>query len=377
MPDTPMDPSLLVDTLADLFPHKSRSELYGRLVSCDRIDVVIDDLIQEQEHASSVASSEIRQLQLLFPGTDSRKLERVLKENENDVELAIEAIMLKDASVNELGMLTGLLEAVLEPYLQKNPCRMLALADIMCNYRKKKKVKRSRVQDSRNASSISIVKDQRQSFDESGKEISELRQLVYEHQPLQQLNFVFLVKCLEFFEGAVDRVLRVAYMFVDHDVVQLTYEKSLNLHVAFKPELKAAEVLKQAKLPQKSWTLSPSASTRLQNPTADEMRDKIRPPLHSALVDLHGLMVGEAVDLAKQRVIQWWAQETEERQAHGILSKFGSKAQFVDPLEVIVGRGLHSSGGPKLRKPVMKMLDSNNFIYREEIGRFSVLGKRT
>lgn len=372
----PMDLEQLVETLADLFPHKPRSELLERAASCDRIELVIEDLIQEQDLPDSSASSDVGRLQSLFPDTEVKELKRHLSENDNDVQKTVEALVNEDPSLRELKTVTGLTEDDLKPYLQNNPCRMLALAEIMCKHRKKKKVKRSRVQDSRNAASISTVKENRYVCDEAGEEVKSLRQEVYEHQPLQQLNFAFLIKCLEFFEGDVERVIRVAYLFVDLNAVALTFNKHLDLHVAFKPELKAADVLKTAKEPQ-SWKFTTTLSMNRPKPSANGVKSEYKLPSPSNLVvDLHGYQVKEAVELAKGRLMQWWAEEMEERQAHGILSKFGTKAQFLEPLDVVVGRGLHSSGGPKLRKPVMKMLENNRFVFVEEIGRFRVIGKQ-
>lgn len=372
-----MDLEQQVETLADLFPHKPRSELLERATSCDRIELVIEDLIQEQDLPDSSASSDVGRLQLLFPDADQKELERLLSENRNDVQKTVEVLVAEDASILELKTITGLTEDVLKPYLQNNPCQMLALAEIICKYRKKTKVKRSRVQDSRNAASISTIEEKRYVCDEASEDVKKLRQEVYEHQPLQQLNFAFLIKCLEFFEGAVEKVILVAYFFVDQNAAALTYNKHLDHHVALKPDLKAADVLKTAKAPQKEWRFITTLSKDRPKPSTNGMKSEYKLPSPSKLVvDLHGYHVEEAVELAKRKLMEWWAEEMEERQAHGILSKFGTKAQFLEPLDVVVGRGLHSSGGPKLRKPIMKMLENNRFVFEEEIGRFCVIGRQ-
>lgn len=372
-----MDITSLVDTLADLFPYKARSELLERAASCDRIELVIEDLIQEQACTNDNGPSGLLQLQQVFPDASRERLERLLKENDSDVEKTVEAMMTQDASIEELKMVTSLLEDVIEPYLQKHSCRMLVLADLLCNHRRKKKVKGSRIQDSRNASSRFVIKELGYVFNGDSPETEELRREVENNPPLQQVNFAFLLKCLVFFEGEVDRVLRVAYLFVDHGVTDLTFNESLGLHVAFELDYKASDVLREAKAcPPKTWKFTPAVTmspNQVQRPVGKPQTPVL--PVSSSKVDLHGLHVGEAVQAAELRVFQWWNEEVDARQSHGILSKFGSKALFVDPLDVIVGRGLHSAGGPKLGKAVKKMLDSNRFIYREEVGRVVVTGR--
>lgn len=372
-----MDPLTLVETLADLFPHKPRSELLSRVTSCDRIELVIDDLIQEQNE--SQGTPELMKLRNVFPTESEGRLKRALGENDNNVEKAIEALMSKDVTMDEFRAVTGLLEDIIETYLQKHSCPMQALADLVCNYRKKKKVTRSKVQDSRNLGARSLTRVLQYTYQEDSREAKELRQQVQDDPPLQQINYAFLVKCLIFFEGKVDSVVRIAYLFVDQDASSLTYDEKLGLSAVFTEEQKAADILRKAKdKPQKQWVFSPKPASSNFKEYQPPARVSSVPPtkLVPEKVDLHGLRIGEAVDRARRDVNDWWAQEVSARQSHGILSKFGHTAVFIEPLSVIVGRGLHSAGGPKLRKPVMKMLDDNKFLYREDIGRFVVTGKR-
>lgn len=373
----PMSISSLVDTLAGLFPNWSRDELLNRLNKCDRIEIVIEDLIKEQEYSQNPESPELRRLQDILPDADTEKLRRLLRENEDDVSKVFEAYTALDATSNELMIVTGLLEDIIEPYLQRNGCRMLALADIMCNYRRKKRMKGSRVQDSRNNLSKLVFQGVSYTYNDTSREAEELRKQIEQQTLLQQVNYAFLVKCLEFFEGAVDRVLRVAYLFVDHAATKLTFDPKLGLDTTYQVESKAADILKACKnVPQKAWKFTPSSTFNTMNSGMSLLsKTQSLPSPVSGIVDLHGYLVGEAVQLAEREVKKWWNEEIRERQAHGILSKFGSRAAFVEPLDVITGRGLHSSGGPKLRKPVIQMLNRLKFLYREEIGRVVVVGR--
>lgn len=196
----PMSISSLVDTLAGLFPNWSRDELLNRLNKCDRIEIVIEDLIKEQEYSQNPESPELRRLQDILPDADTEKLRRLLRENEDDVSKAFEAYTALDATSNELMIVTGLLEDIIEPYLQRNGCRMLALADIMCNYRRKKRMKGSRVQDSRNNLSKLVFQGVSYTYNDTSREAEELRKQIEQQTLLQQVNYAFLVKCLEFFE---------------------------------------------------------------------------------------------------------------------------------------------------------------------------------
>lgn len=64
-------------------------------------------------------------------------------------------------------------------------------------------------------------------------------------------------------------------------------------------------------------------------------------------IDLHGLFVKEAIERLSDRIAF-------------------AKIRNVDELTVIVGRGLHSQGGPKLKPAVIKYANSNGISHRME-----------
>lgn len=95
-------------------------------------------------------------------------------------------------------------------------------------------------------------------------------------------------------------------------------------------------------------------------------------------LDLHGLLVPQAMSQTSSALSDWWKTEQTARIQDGRLHQYGATARFVDPLKVVTGRGLHSEGGvSKIKKGVRGYLERNGYLYEEESWGYVVHGRRS
>ncbi|KAH3668516.1 hypothetical protein OGAPHI_002270 [Ogataea philodendri] len=162
---------------------------------------------------------------------------------------------------------------------------------------------------------------------------------------LQNIENKFYVNSLHYFKGDVNKTLKLATWMVDPNLVNRSKTSTIP-----KP---AAKIV-----------------------SSDPMADLIQHSLKTNKLDLHGLTVPEARTCVQQTLVKWWNSETEQRIMEG-LNLRGSRAMYVCPLEIITGRGLHSSGGkPKLKILVHGILKSNNYLFEDITLGYLVTGKK-
>ena len=94
-------------------------------------------------------------------------------------------------------------------------------------------------------------------------------------------------------------------------------------------------------------------------------------------VDLHWLLVADAVRVAREHVEGWWRGRSStggrEEGAHG----GGGKDAAGEGFKVVTGRGLHSEGGrARLRPAVLSALHDDGWRVEVEMGYFVVRGRR-
>lgn len=359
-----------VDTLADLFPTYPRSELAARLLCSDNLDTLVDQLFSEQAQKQKRAELPVRysldvyRLQELFPKKLLDELQNALQQNRNDLNKTMDMLM-NPEPIDELVRLTGIDADAARPFLKGDDIPR-AVVEIICNYQKKAWT--SRVQ-SRGQKQIYVYR-------EGSKEAVELRECLEANPRLQLLDATFLQKSLCFYEGDVIRVLEVAHMIANAQRENLTFVGA-NVEKG-RTEKNAADVLRAGlkyNVPVKLNWEKPKGrhvTARSVSPVIGSSTPKAPQTL-----DLHGYTVAEAVILTAETVEIWWNKELEARHVHGVMHRFGSKADFIEPLDVVTGRGLHSVGGQaKIKSAVSRMLKEKGFLLDEDVGRVLVVGKK-
>lgn len=392
-----------LETLLELFPKYPRLDLAARLLCAPSLESVVDELFAESTNTGNVANSaqntenylnqphvpeysvNAHRLKDLLPQRLMDELADALEKHNDDFDTTLEALMGPD-STQQLGQLTGLSELAVYLLLETfNDDVLVAAAHVVANHKHTKSTRASRVQG-RNSAAIAHVDAYK--YQPHSSEAIDLRECIWAEQELQQINYDFFVKLLVFFQGDVARVLDLATMYIEAGRQSVTFDESLGFEHRKMPKpasasrpASAQEALysavvrrsprvcllqtrqSQVKLP--AW----HAETRKTSPKDTE-------PVVGRL-DLHGYLVSEAKQLAALAAALWWAEELECRHQEGRLHKYGTRAEFVEQLHIITGRGIHSADGqPRIRTAVLQFLRKEDYLFQERVGSVVLIGKK-
>lgn len=238
-------------------------------------------------------------------------------------------------------------------------------------------------------------------YDENSLEAKEIKAIYVGNPEFKSIDEQFLEKSLVFFRGDVAKVIEIAALLVQDKAGHLTFrqkpaamtfssisqavtgkkKKPLSLVEPYKhSNLRSASPI--AQFPLSGATSSSSiiaASSRSPTPTDEVsiMKEKLKSAAKTNTLDLHNLTVPTALEATGQALRDWWKDELDQRLVDGNLTRFGSRVQFVNPLNLVTGRGIHSQGGKaKIRIAVKNYLTRNNYVFEEYSGRFEIEGKR-
>lgn len=357
-----------LETLADLFPSYPRSDLAARLLCLKSLDSVVEELFREQDAppANRKYSEAVVKLSELLPQVPIKRVSEAFLQCDEDFLATFDALMHEHTPV-DVAEVCGLPQKDVRVYLDKHHHDpLLAIADIISNHKRVRKVWVSRVQD-RKPSSLT-----QEPVAVDPERIRRLRETIFANTELKKLNYDFLLKLLTFFAGDLDRTVDVARLFVA--TPEITYNSTLGYVPKECPPLtvKSSEILKQKPL---LFTAVTKVAPKVTFPAARPSVKLPSPPVPEKL-DLHGYTVKEAVPLAKDALDAWWKAELDAREHDGLIDRHGTKVAFVEPFTIVTGRGLHSAGGARLRPSIIRLLNQNGYVYDENVGQLSVLGRR-
>ncbi|CAH2354929.1 hypothetical protein CLIB1423_20S00100 [[Candida] railenensis] len=348
---------------------------------------------------------EVGVLQELLPNVEKEVLMRSLKRYNFDVNKAYESLAEVQKSTNsppaestdsswkkfdvdatKVQEITHIPMKQVKSYLHKNKGNYLeTIVDIILNYKHENTgntdsnvLKGGRVQYnniSNKTTPIEVVTDDPNSeeykYDPHSKEAQELRAVYLGNKEFREnMSETFFTRGLVFFKGDYSQVLNVAFLLWENNSLRLSFatpQKKNKLSIVLD------EINGGIKLPDKKLPVKVKATEgRSAIPHASGMSYN-----GSEQLDLHGMTSKDAVNKAEYAVKKWWALESEQRIADGRMHKFGSIAQFCSPLSIIVGKGIHSTGGrAKIKPAVTKMLERNRYVFEDSSGALVVLGKR-
>ncbi|GEQ67182.1 hypothetical protein JCM33374_g846 [Metschnikowia sp. JCM 33374] len=411
-----------LDMLVDAFPNYPRSELASRLLCASSPEVLFNELLveaaNEPEHALAASSAKVfhphvNRLKELFPTAQKDNLADALHRNNGCLDKTIEH-MLENNPVHNLVSLCGLDDAEAAPYMARNKNDVLrALADVISHYKKRKKVRTSRIQAPNNPS---VAYRDSYVLHEHSTELLQLKECIWAESALQELNYDFLLKSLVFFQGNVSRVLDVSRVYIEAGCQSVTFDHRLGFQVKEVPKPStSASTLLRSKSPSliSPRPLGPklgAASSRTSPPIREKSplafgvgvktslvnTSRSKPSIHLAQpnlpkpapakpaphikpngLDLHGCTVVESVNIVKEAVSAWWKEEKDARMVEGHIDRYGARAEFVDPLRIITGRGIHSAGGAsKIRVSVIRLLSQEGYLIDEYVGSVAVYGRK-
>lgn len=267
-----------------------------------------------------------------------------------------------------------------------------------------------------NKNTRSISSKKGYEYNENSSEVQELKAIYQSNEEFSKMSDLFFKKGIVFFKGDYIKVIEVATIIIENDGYQLTHGETPTPSsaevIAKSPKQKKKVILpslvgtsytNQDELRAKYKSMNQLLFSRLSNDSSGvtsyykdvsrEMKTKYRQLLSEedesvkrdrieswrmgSDLDLHRLSVRSAMDAVVECLKDWWTQEMNDRESDGKFEKFGPIAEFVEPLVIITGRGNHSSNGvSKIKISVLAYLKKANYIYDENVGNVSVLGRR-
>lgn len=367
-----------LDTVSELFPTYPRSELATRLLCASSVDDVIEELFAEQQEPPKEYDLGVYLLKDMFPNEPLDSLAAHLQRYQGDVEQCIDHLMKPDLSLR-LCELTGISIEQLRTKIRK-------LEDLEKSRQRGENILASQNYILLRALTEVIFEDRGLAWDgnnvvkrQASKQEEELKLCVSAEVSLQCLNYLFLHRCLIYFNNDLVKVLETARLYTEASLERLTYTINDGFSIpGFIPEnLIVLDVPANAEASLHLQSLA-IASTPVTNQKRDSKINSNSTTIgkFSTILDLHGYTVAEAVSLANATAAAWWEEEQRLRIENGNLENVGSKAAYVEDLRIITGRGIHSIGGPKIRGAVIRLFAQNGYIIEEMVGNIIVRGKR-
>ncbi|CAI4034675.1 hypothetical protein SMKI_11G1240 [Saccharomyces mikatae IFO 1815] len=230
--------------------------------------------------------------------------------------------------------------------------------------------------ESKKVRQVSLQRSRSYKHTLSSPQMVELNGLIAGNHDLKAINYEFLQKCLQFYDGDVVKVLNISALLIEDDKnITMTWNFDECFTLTSKDHCKQHLSKASTSLISHRNEVSDSYESPFQNKEAISLVNSL---FQTYRLDFHGFLPNEAVSTLKLALNKWWSKEVAERElnSHNINS-YGSKVQFVSPLTVVTGRGIHSIGGiSKVRLQVKSFLEKNHYIFWEESSFFRIEGKK-
>ncbi|WEJ96778.1 hypothetical protein PSN45_004321 [Yamadazyma tenuis] len=222
-------------------------------------------------------------------------------------------------------------------------------------------------------------------YDEGLPEFRELEDFYNTNPDFRLISKPFLKKLLVMFKGDLNKTVEMVGV-----IITAMYERQTFAGEWFTgeempklsgPKEKLGSKVDVLKIPKAGQRLLQQTEAkglqRIPNRGVQTSLSPVSKISHLHSIDLHMMGVSDAMQATTMALRDWWAQEQQERIEDGKLSHYGTKAQFVEPLRVVTGRGIHSAQGySRIKVSVGKYLASHMYMYTEETWGYIILGKR-
>lgn len=410
-----------IKQLQELFPHKSESNLV-HIVKSHRmksIELLVEQLVIEDTTGNQCTQElplEVYKLYEILPYLSLEEIQQEYVSNDKNFELTVLKLSQSEDksdtnNATKLARLCHQSEQVAAEYLESSDGDYTkALINLVLH-----EVNLQKPEDTISPKTFSRVQRHKAKpntkpsyvFRQSNREVVELNQLYEDSDEMKLISKEFLQKLLISVKGDLNKLIEITGLIFECQYQNLTFEEMWNLN---DDKMKYSEVVSTSKKPlnqvrltnttknvkrvlpfistskgsrASSQSFSPitgqgpiSSNPISSNPTSSKAQ--VIQNYHSTgRLDLHQLLVDEAMSISKQIINEWWQSEHVMRVNEGKLHKYGNLVMFVDPLQVVTGRGLHSSGGkPKIKLRVGKFLKENLYVYEEETWGYIISGKR-
>ncbi|CAH6720750.1 hypothetical protein CLIB1444_04S07074 [[Candida] jaroonii] len=276
----------------------------------------------------------------------------------------------------KLGEVTGIDTSITRRYLEDNEGDYIrALIQLVSNEVKLEDTQTSRIQRGRKA-----------------KVSTKSIETIHKSDPqVRQLDLTFCKKLMTVL-GDLEQALVYVEMICDFGYQELTFHKQIikgpilkDRHMTGSSQVSSIKLTGAAKQvlkePKTEWITvkrnynEPNIKTVSSHDSLGNLQS-IGNLQSTGKLDLHGFTSDTAVSIVAQVTNEWWDQELDGRLKEGKRT-YGKKAEIMEPLKIITGRGIHSKEGySKIKLQVGRYLNAKGYVYEEQPGNYTVIGKK-
>lgn len=195
---------------------------------------------------------------------------------------------------------------------------------------------------------------------------------------LNSINPQFLKKALDYYKGDKKKLLKLIQYITEAKATKLTFiTKSNNPTINIKDQfnIRTTSVKSNSARTNNNDTIRSNlvVQGRENSRAAQDMLSNF---FVDYKLDFHGFLPQEARKITDLCLTKWWNREMEEREMNkGKMSL--TATQFMHPVTIVTGRGIHSSGGfSKVRASILNYLQQNNYVFDENPSYFVVTGRK-
>lgn len=213
------------------------------------------------------------------------------------------------------------------------------------------------------------------------EDVADLKKLLSGEQTLSAFNMEFINKAYRYYHLNLDKLASLINYLKLNSASKLTFitaEKMSAESLQHSTDDVGMRVPYSKTIKKKSTVNTSPALTKnmIQGKENFQIANKMVVEFFNTYkLDFHGFLPQEAVRIADICLTQWWAEELSNRELNaGKLNM--KKSQYMSPVTLITGRGIHSAGGfSKVRIAIVKYLQNNYYIFEEFPSYFIVNGK--
>lgn len=223
-------------------------------------------------------------------------------------------------------------------------------------------------------------------YDLNSEEAVEMRELYESDVHLQKIHWEFLKRLLVVERGDLDKVLGVVGDIFEGGCEDLTWGMPMSQQMSqlsmsqlpMSQQLQMSQKISAKKQPEpavRNFVIPKPTKQNVKKPPKSQSQHLQENWTGECRLDLHQYHVDEALTVIHRVLTDWWQTEKQARINYG-KRLFGSQAQYLKPLQIVTGRGIHSKDGvPRLKIQVGKYLRTQGYLYDPESWGFIVTGK--
>ncbi|KAH3899819.1 uncharacterized protein SCODWIG_03509 [Saccharomycodes ludwigii] len=216
----------------------------------------------------------------------------------------------------------------------------------------------------------------------------ELEEILNGNPVLKTINRNFLRKALEFYNGDVDKTILLCKFLIDEKAAALTFKiHEGHSGLVFTPsnyKRKSEPPFRDIPM-QENHACINNINTSMNKLSFSAFRSRedylkakkmLETMFDTFKLDFHSFTSEETLSILEIALEMWWNEEMTQRELDKCNLSL-NKVQYVNPLTIVTGRGLHSIGGrPIIKIKVQKYLNTNGYVFEDGPSYYIVDGRR-